>query len=258
MFVIGGGSATATLGDEISPGVFEVFGVLQTGAGNNGRYGIQRISGSARRGFVVTAYDVRPSNQSNLPYQRVNTSTDYDSAGFPIYIKPNGSNQSMQTNSINFTATDKMTVWQGVRALSDTGFGAILELSVAVNSNVGSFGLFTPLGGAFNGYYSGGSITGNAVQASRTAAPFTEVVTGISSISNDVMTLRLNGTQVATNGADQGTGNYGTYPAYFYSRAGTMLFFNGNDYGSIARGAASTAAQITAGETYINSKTKAY
>jgi hypothetical protein len=41
-------------------------------------------------------------------------------------------------------------------------------------------------------------------------------------------------------------------------RAGTTFPFGGNDYGSIARGAASTAAQITAGETYINNLTKAF
>jgi hypothetical protein len=60
------------------------------------------------------------------------------------------------------------------------------------------------------------------------------------------------------NGSSAGTGNFGNYPAYFYMRGGTSLPFGGHDYGSIARGAASTAAQITAGETYINSKTKAY
>jgi hypothetical protein len=67
--------------------------------------------------------------------------------------------------------------------------------------------------------------------------------------------LRINGAQVATNTASQGTGNYGTYPAFFYTRAGTSLYFNGNDYGSIARGAASTAAQIANGEAYMAAKT---
>jgi hypothetical protein len=58
--------------------------------------------------------------------------------------------------------------------------------------------------------------------------------------------------------ANQGTGNYGNYPAYFYMRGGSSLPFSGNEYGSIARGAASTAAQIANGETYINSLTKAF
>jgi hypothetical protein len=231
---------------------------------NLSNFGI--INGTAGTAQTVTlasgqGADLRPTNQGvNLPaYQRVNTSTDYDSTGFPIYIKPNGSNQFMQTNSINFTATDKMTVWQGVRKLSDAALGMITELSVSVGANNGSFYLVGPSGSSQADYSFVNKGTSSAGAGSAGfAAPITNVVTGIGNISGDVVTIRVNGTQVGTNTADQGTGNYGTYPAYFYARAGTSLFFNGNDYGSIARGAASTAAQIANGEAYINSKTKAY
>ena len=118
-----------------------------------------------------------------------------------------------------------------------------------------------PLNGVSSNYTftSFGSSGSNAAYTNvLVAAPVTNALTGIGNISGDQAILRSNGSQVATNGADQGTGNYGNYPTYFYMRAGTSLPFNGNDYGSIARGAASTAAQITDGETYINSKTKAY
>jgi hypothetical protein len=208
----------------------------------------------AKASFVMTNQGV------GLPvYQRVNTSTDYDSTGFPIYIKPNGSNQFMVTNSINFTTTDKMTVWQGVRKLSDAALGMITELSVSVGANNGSFYLVGPSGSSQADYTFVSKGTSSAGTGSAGfAAPTTNVVTGIGNISGDVVTVRINGTQVGTNTADQGTGNFGNYPAYFYMRAGTSLPFNGHDYGSIARGAASTAAQITNGETYINSKTKAY
>jgi hypothetical protein len=208
--------------------------------------------------------DLRPTNQGvGLPaYQRVNTSTDYDSTGFPVYIKPNGSNQFMVTNSINFTATDKMTVWQGVRKLSDAAVGIPIELSVDASLNNGAFNVNTSFTGSTNGpnygLQSKGTTPFTGAYASGYSAPITNVITGIGDISGDRLTLRVNGTQVAQSTADQGTGNYGNYPAYFYMRAGTSLPFNGNDYGSIARGAASTAAQITAGETYINSKTKAF
>jgi hypothetical protein len=211
-------------------------------------------------GFSVLVWgaDLRVSNIGvGLPaYQRVNTSTDYDSTGFPTYIKPNGSNQFMVTNSINFTATDKMTVWQGVRKLSDASTNTFLELGTNSATVAGTFGAFsTP-----NGYRwrTGGTILVDPSIGSGYAAPVTNVFTGIGNISGDSALLRVNGTQVADNTADQGTGNYGNYPAYFYMRAGTSLPFNGHDYGSIARGAASTAAQITAGETYINKLTKAY
>jgi hypothetical protein len=208
--------------------------------------------------------DVRPTNQGvNLPvYQRVNTSTDYDSAGFPVYIKPNGSNQFMQTNSINFTATDKMTVWQGVRKLSDASIGVINELSaLADTSNPGSF--FLAHTNAPNYLF---AVTGTTT-ASYTATTYTAPITNVLSLSMNIagasiateLIPRVNGATPTLNPSGvAGTGNFGNYPAYFYMRAGSSLPFNGNDYGSIARGAASTAAQITNGEAYINSKTKAY
>jgi hypothetical protein len=208
--------------------------------------------------------DARPSNIGvGLPaYQRVNTSTDYDSTGFPIYIKPNGSNQFMVTNSINFSSTDKMTVWQGVRKLSDAANGVLVELSSSISANNGVFTIQAPQGASapFNHYTfaSKGTAFGLATTATGYPSPITNVLTGIGDISGDIATLRINGVQTAQGIENQGTGNFGNYPAYFYMRGGTILPFNGHDYGSIARGAASTAAQITAGETYINSKTKAY
>jgi hypothetical protein len=217
-------------------------------------------TGNGTSGIYIWGADLRPINQGvGLPaYQRVNTSTDYDSVGFPTYIKPNGSNQFMVTNSINFSSTDKMTVWQGVRKLSDAANAIAMELST--NFANGAIQITAPQGAGTPGYQFANRGTAFTTAAATTgyAAPITNVLTAIGDISGDLTTLRLNGTQVAQSTSDLGTGNYGNYPAYFYMRAGTSLPFNGHDYGSIARGAASTAAQITAGETYINSKTKAY
>jgi hypothetical protein len=218
---------------------------------------LSAAGGSGAGSQVIWGADLRPTNQGvGLPaYQRVNTSTDYDSTGFPVYIKPNGSNQFMQTNSINFTATDKMTVWQGVRKV-DNGGRFIYELSAGVNVNNGAFAL-EQFGDAKIYATSRGTLT-SELPTGVLSTTLTAVVTNQTDISAPLNRLRLNGAQVAQNANTQGTGNYGNYPAYFYMRGGSSLPFNGHDYGSIARGAASTAAQITNGETYINSLTKAY
>jgi len=211
--------------------------------------------------------DLRPTNQGvGLPaYQRVNTSTDYDSTGFPIYIKPNGSNQFMVTNSINFSSTNKMTVWQGVRRLTEASYPMVAELSTAWDTTNGTFAVSggDPSGewrfgvrGAGNNivYYDPGTYT----------VPITNVLSMQADLAGATKELtvipRINGVVDQEGGAGTTTNglNFANLPAYFYMRAGTQLPFNGHDYGSIARGAASTAAQITAGETYINSKTKAY
>ena len=83
-------------------------------------------------GSVLTA-DLRPTNiGNNLPaYQRVTTSTDYDTAGFPLYLKTNGTSSAMATNSINFTSTAAMTVVTGVRKLSDAALGMLAEIGRA-------------------------------------------------------------------------------------------------------------------------------
>ena len=243
-----------------------IYGWTWLNSTNNPTYagfGYETFAGTAGQTVYLWGADLRPTNIGvNLPpYQRVNTSTDYDSTGFPVYIKPNGSNQFMQTNSINFSATDKMTVWQGVRKLSDASNAVLLELGVG--GSTGGFSMFAPVSPDLYAWLGNGNIYSFATQAARTTsssynAPNTSVITGLGNISGDLNTLRINGAQVATATGDQGTGNYGNFSAYFYARTGTAVFFNGHDYGSIARGAASTAAQITNGEAYINSKTKAY
>jgi hypothetical protein len=222
-----------------------------------GTYSVTTTAGTLTATVLgtVTQADLRETNVGvGLPaYQAVVTSTNYDSTGFPTYIKPNGSNQFMVTNSINFTTTDKMTVWQGVRKLSNST-AIVEEFSNTTDSNSGSFHIATL---SYTQFISKGTLPG-AVISGVASAPVTFVVTGLGDISGDTATIRINGVQEARDTSNQGTGNYGNYPAYFYMRGGTTLPFNGNDYGSIARGAASTAAQITNGETYINSKTKAY
>jgi hypothetical protein len=96
-------------------------------------------------------------------------------------------------------------------------------------------------------------------QASGYAAPISGVLTGIGEISTDTNILRVNGAQVATNTTDQGTGNYGsTYPLFIGSRNNASLWFNGRLTSLIVRGAASSASEIAATESWVNGKTGAY
>lgn len=198
-----------------------------------------------------------PANQSSLPYQRVNTATDYDTQGFPTYLKFDGIDDSMQTNSIDFTATDKMTVFAGVRKLSDAAIGILTELSVNTDANNGTFFALAPSQGNTGSYRirSKGTTVSDAEIISGRQAPITNILTGISNISGDQAILRVNGTQAAINTGDQGTGNYGNYPLYIGARAGSSLYFNGHLYNLIVRGAQSTDAQIEATENWLEVKT---
>lgn len=174
------------------------------------------------------------------------------------YLLFDGIDDALQTASINFTGTDKVTVWAGVRKLSDAASGLLVELSLDTATHTDTFAAFAPSTNGANSYRffsRGNSVareTGTGVFA---AAPDTSVITGIGDISSDIVQLRRNATLIATNTIDQGTGNYGNYPLFVGSRGGTSLPFNGHLYSLVVRGAQSTDAQIAAAETYVAGKT---
>jgi hypothetical protein len=168
------------------------------------------------------------------------------------YLLFDGIDDSFATASIDFTSTDKMSVFAGVRKLSDATQGLVVELTPALTNR---FTLFAPQS-AGEGYRfaSGGSIPTNTT-AGAYAAPETAVLTGSAYIAGDSLQLRRNGVQIGTSSTDQGTGNYANSPLYIGRRGGTTLPFNGHIYSLIIRGAQSTDAQITSAEQYVAGKT---
>jgi hypothetical protein len=206
----------------------------------------------------VTVYgaDLRPTNAGALlpPYQRVNTASDYDTVGFPLYLKANGTSSAMSTNSIDFTSTDKMTVVTGVRKLSDAVLALVTELGVGPPT--GSFWIAAPQTvnvGAYNVSSTGSTFV--AVGVTGYVSPINNIVTCQASISTPLVVLRVNGNQGAISSATQGSGNFGNYPLYLFSRGGTQYFLNGQFYGAIIRGAQSDTASVTQTEQYMATKT---
>jgi len=196
-------------------------------------------------------------------YQLVNTATDYVDIGAPRYLSFDGVDDFMVTNSINFTGTDKMTVWAGVRKLSDAAAGVVCELSASVSANNGAFNLQAPRSGASYGIGVRGSSL-NAGDYSTFTAPISTVISASltttgSNIGNTIA-ARFNGVSNAgvANSNAASTGNFGNYPLYIGRRGGTSLPFNGRIYQLIVRGAAARDGQIAAGEAWCNSKARAY
>lgn len=175
------------------------------------------------------------------------------------YLQFDGVDDFLVTPSIDFTATDKMTVVAGVRKESDAALAMLMELSTNSAVKPGSFYWLAPASGA--GTYqwrSVGSTTPTAVDVSGFPAGVSHILTGIGGISTDTSIARVNGTQVGQSAADQGTGSYGNYPLYIGRRGGASLPFKGNLYSLLIRGALSTQAQIEAAERYANMRTGAY
>ena len=237
------------------------------------RYGLHILSPSYTTGSITGSWtpdgvsgvyiwgaDLRVTNDGvGLPvYQRIAAATDYDTTGFPYYLRFDGTDDSLATASVDFSATDKMSVFSGVRKLSDAARGMVVELGTGVSAS-GAFSLNAPNSAANDiSFRTAGTGTQAIATASGIAAPITRVLTGIGEIATDTCILRGNGVQIATSPADQGAGNYINGALYIGRRASTSLPFNGRLYSLIVRGAQSTATEISNTETWVNGKTMAY
>jgi hypothetical protein len=186
-------------------------------------------------------------------------------AGGLYYLRFDGVDDGMLTANIDFTATDKMTVLAGVRKLSDSLRGSIVEAGSSYGV-AGSFGVMAPHGNGATtmGFYLTGTTT-TGLLATGIVAPLTSVASCLFDISGSDRASevfpRVNGSipsLTVTDAASAGTGNYGNRPIFIGRRGGTTLPFNGRIYSLIVRGAASTTDQITAAETWVNGKTGAY
>jgi hypothetical protein len=197
-------------------------------------------------------------------YQKVVSQYEVTQAGVQSasYIAFDGVDDGMVTGTIT-PGIDKAQVFAGVRKLSDAAFQTIAETSTIPDSSNGSvaLGASTLTGDASRrtwSFSSAGSIfriSGAGVYA----APISSVLTGVGDIATDTSILRVNGTQVANNTGDQGTGNYLAYPLYLGRRGGTTQPYNGRIYSLIVRfGANLTTGQITSTESWVNSKTGAF
>jgi hypothetical protein len=225
------------------------------------------ITGTSRK-FYMCHPDCRISNDgTSIPtYQRVTTSTDYDTVNFPPYLRFDGSNDYMLTNSIDFTGTDKMTVFAGVRKLSNAT-GILCELSTDTFNNNGAFVINPAQGNGQNYAFYGKGTTFAGLTATTFSSPISNVLSvayDISKANQSVEILpNINGAIPVLSSASgstgaMGTGNFGNYPIYIGMRAGTGTPFNGRLYSLITRGVQSTESEITNTEQWVNQRTRAY
>jgi len=189
-------------------------------------------------------------------YQKVVTAYEVTESGVPTthYVQYDGSDDSMSTAAINFTATDKMSVFAGVLKSSNALTAMLFEISTTLAN--GSLNLIVPQTTATGAMRanSRGTVTAIANGPSQ-AAPAYFLATIQSDIAGDNLLLRLNGTQVAQATTDQGTGNFGNYPLFIGRRGNATLPFSGRDFGIIVVGKAASAGEITDTETWLAAKT---
>ena len=242
-----------------------------------GVYGVADANGSTTvtangtDGIYIWGADLRPASQATgligPTYQRVVDAATYDAVGFLPYLAFDGLSWSMSTNSIDFSAGDKMTVFAGVRKLSDasaTNYQTTVELSASTGISNGSYAEYSSgnVNGELGFYLRGTATVG--FEPTTYNAPITLVTATSYDISQLVVAAeikpRINGVlnQTGASGTDAGTGNFGNYPLFLGARNNSAGFLNGNLYSLIVRGAQSTQSQIEATESWVNGKTGAF
>lgn len=175
------------------------------------------------------------------------------------YLTFDGADDFLRTNNIDFTATDKVSLFAGVRKLSDAATSVVVELatdSVTVN---GSFGLFAPAGGGavkFQ-FLSRGASTNYAMTTNPAyIAPFSAVLRSVGDISTQRSDIYVN--SIFAAGAVTGfisTVKYGNHPLYIGRRGGTALPFSGHLYSLIGIGRLTTDSETAALEKAIAKRT---
>lgn len=231
--------------------------LVGTGAGNRVNLTFTPTAGSLTLTVVgsVTFAQLELGSTATA-YQKVTTQYDVTEAGVQSlsYLSFDGVDDFMVTGTIT-PAIDKVQVFTGIRKLSDTARGTVVEHSATIASNNGTFHLTAPnAASATFGFESKGTTLTDAVATF--AAPTTRVLVGLGDISGDTSTLRVNGAQQDQDTGDQGTGNFLAYPLYIGCRGGTSLPFNGQIYSLIVRfGANLTTDTIISTETYVGDKT---
>ncbi|MNZ43826.1 hypothetical protein D3C78_614380 [compost metagenome] len=259
---VSGYSGSATVGFTSGSSAFGANsnGALSTGYGTlTGNGKIEFVALAAASTQTIFTRDTNTATFSNISIREIagNHRFQATSADRPIlrynwvtgahYLEYNGSNSWMVTNAIDFTATDKVSVFAGLRKLSDAARGVFVELG---NNQNGTFVVDAPVGtppaGSPLRFISRGTLAPEAAALVGDAslyAPVSLVVAGFGDISAPLARLMVNGVQVAQTLSSQGSGNYIAASIHFGRRAGTSLPFNGHEYVTLIVGLLTTAEQ---------------
>ncbi len=179
----------------------------------------------------------------------------YTESGGLQYLLFDGVNDFLVTASIDLTATDEMSLFAGIRKLSDAARGMVCEFSVNVGLNNGTFFLDAPTSAANNiSFAARGAGSAGVPLVSGLVAPISLAVSADANISADSARVRTNGGTYTATATDMGAGNFGNYPLYIGNRGGVSLPFSGHLYSLVIRNSLTTAAVVSSTELYVAQK----
>lgn len=152
----------------------------------------------------------------------------YVSGGLYGMIDYDGNDDTFATSSISF-GSDSVTYISALH--KDLSSSTQISCELSLSSSSGYSGAFrTLVDDGSGGLRFGSRGDGGVSQAIATFGTSSMgIVTGYAKISADLCRVRINNLSEQQAGADQGNGNYGNWPLFFGARAGTSLYFNGQE-----------------------------
>lgn len=179
-------------------------------------------------------------------------------SGGKYSLKFDGVDDFMSNAAIDFSGTDKISAWVGITRLSSSVSLAI-ETATDHNSTNGTLALVSGTDGVtvdgFTSKSRGSLISTFGAYMSYVPMAVSHSLYLTHDISGDISTIHVDGVAGTDGTQDKGTGNFGNYPLYIASRAGTSLFFNGNIYSLIIAGALYDANTVAKTNQYVAKKT---
>ena len=207
----------------------------------------------------VTQADLRPANDGVglPPYQRVTDASNYDTPGFPLYLRFDGVDDWLQTASVDFSGTGNVFLAAAMRKLSDVARGLVLELGSSAETKVGNFSLEAPSASLQNvAVRASGSSSLNTVRVESVSAPVSTCISAKLESSFGV-SMRLNSGAWGATAVAFG-GNFSSAAIYIGRRSGASIPFNGRLYSLLIRGTATPDTTIAKVERYLNQKAKVF
>jgi len=259
----------------VGDGWYRVGVTLQTAErpvimiGNGGDPIFEGYTGNGTSGVRIRRPQLE-SGSTATAYQRVVSQYDVTEAGVQSlsYLSFDGVDDRMATSiAVNFSATDKMTVFGGVRKIGAGTYASLIDLGDNPTGVAGGLSFYVNGGGANNVAIANYSV------GARAEAIFSPVNTGANLVLTSQhdrggttgalseLSLRSNGVSVSgwqDGSASGSTGNFGSYVLYVGMRTRGDLFYNGQLYGIIVRGAATDTLSIQRTESWLNKRTGAY
>jgi hypothetical protein len=220
------------------------IGVSITSAGGNGT---ASFAGDIAQGLSIRNVQLEVGSSATA-YQKVTLTSDVTESGKRDCwgLLFDGSDDSLQTASVDFSTTDKMTVMAGVGKLSSSA-GNIVELGINFTSNTGSMYLWSgndPTDRWWSASRGSQASNGNQVANVNVPSPDTAVISSTHDIAGDSTTIRRNGVADATATGEKGSANFRSDILYIGSRGGSSVRYNGLIYTLIIRGATTPTGTI--------------